>query len=54
LQAQSGLLHWKDRVQHILQQPKMRLGLAEEDRRRESLSDAFSNPGPGGDPRERT
>jgi hypothetical protein len=54
MQAQSGLLHRKDRVQHILQQPKMRLGLAEEDPRRESLFDAFPDPGPGGDPRERT
>ena len=32
---------------------KLRLGLADGNRRLESLSDAFSNPGPGGDPRER-
>jgi Domain of unknown function DUF488 len=37
----------------IEQQPQMRLGLADRNRRLESLSDAFSNPGPGGDPRER-
>jgi hypothetical protein len=29
------------------------VGLADGNRRLESLSDAFSNPGPGGDPRER-
>jgi hypothetical protein len=31
----------------------MRLGLADGDRRCESVSDAFSKPGRGGDPRER-
>ena len=45
LQAGSCLLHRKDRVQHISQQSKMRLGLADGDRRREGLLDAFSHPG---------
>jgi uracil-DNA glycosylase len=38
----------------LLQEAESDLKLADGDRRRKSLSDAFSNPEPGGDPRERT
>ena len=38
----------------LLQEADSDLKLADGDRRRKSLSDAFSNPEPGGDPRERT
>jgi len=53
LQTKRGLLHREDCVQHILQQPKMRVGLADGDRGHQSLSHAFSDPRSSISPRKR-
>ncbi len=53
-EAESGLLHREDCLQHVLWQPGVRLGLAVGDQRRESLSHALPSPRAGGSPSEGT